>query len=157
MLFCIILERTSQRKSACCVKSNCAWLAHGFTHQSEIDTRRNYSNSPMQVNPTENRQIHTSTSPDLQRTKGARCNGIMSLSPFSFLSLSRRDQLNEYLLSALSSRNITPISEAKAFISPLSAHILFLYLSHERVSVAQKQRRITGVVNKDSSLISSAY
>lgn len=49
--------------------------------------------------------------------------------------------------------NITPIS---AFISPFSTRILFLYLGHQCVFVAQRQQRITGVVNKDATLISSA-
>lgn len=53
-----------------------------------------------------------------------------------------------------SSCNITPIS---AFISPFSTRILFLYLGHQCVFVAQRQQRITGVVNKDATLISSAH
>lgn len=110
----------------------------------------------MKVNPDENKQIHVSTSPDLQRTKGPRCNGIFITFLFKFKSVISTEWAARSIcfMAGFSFCNITPIS---AFISPFSTRILFLNLGHQCVFVAQRQQRITGVVNKDATLISSAH
>ncbi len=84
------------------------------------------------------------------------CNGIFITFSFKFKSVISAEWAARsiYCLSGFSFCNSTPIS---AFRSPLSTHILFLYLGHQCVFVAQRQQRITGVVNKDVTLISSAH
>ncbi len=100
-----------------CVKA----ITHGYTwfYQSKLKYAfRNERNSPVKVNPDENKQIHMSTSPDLQRTKGPRCNGIFIT--FSF-------KLKSVISAEWAARGICCLSGLISVILNRTAHLEVLF------------------------------